>query len=86
MPSSRGSSQPRDQTRISCVSRIAGGFFTTEPQGSQKCLERYLSGLKNKCTSFFWIIYVPNIKHSLTFIIFSPIIYQDHPSNSNTES
>ena len=29
-PSSRGSSQPRDQTRVSC---IAGGFFTTEPPG-----------------------------------------------------
>ena len=28
MPSSRISSQPRDQT---CVSCIAGGFFTTEP-------------------------------------------------------
>ena len=26
---SRGSSQPRDQTLISCVSCIAGGFFTT---------------------------------------------------------
>ena len=25
---SRESSQPRDQTRISCVSRIAGRFFT----------------------------------------------------------
>ena len=33
MPSSRGSSQPRDQTRVSCVSCIAGGFFTTEPPG-----------------------------------------------------
>ena len=30
MPSSRGSSQDRDQT---CVSCIAGGFFTTEPPG-----------------------------------------------------
>ena len=28
MPSSRGSSQPRDWTHISCVSCIAGGFFT----------------------------------------------------------
>ena len=27
---SRGSSRPRDQTRVSC---IAGGFFTTEPLG-----------------------------------------------------
>ena len=29
MPSSRGSSQPRDPTCISCVSCITGGFFTT---------------------------------------------------------
>ena len=28
MPSSRGSSQPRDRTQVSCT---AGGFFTTEP-------------------------------------------------------
>ena len=32
-PSSRGSSQPRDQTHISYVSCIAGGFFTTKPPG-----------------------------------------------------
>ena len=31
MPSSRGSSLPRDQTCISCVSCITSGFFTTEP-------------------------------------------------------
>ena len=30
MPSSRGSSQPRDRTRASC---IAGRFLTTEPSG-----------------------------------------------------
>ena len=30
VPFSRGSSQPRDQTHVSC---IAGGFFTTEPPG-----------------------------------------------------
>ena len=30
MPSFRGSSQPRDLTRVSC---LAGGFFTTEPPG-----------------------------------------------------
>ena len=29
MPSSRGSSQPRDQTWISYVSAMAGGFYTT---------------------------------------------------------
>ena len=36
MPSSRGSSQPRDQTCISCVSCIAGSFFTTELLGKPK--------------------------------------------------
>ena len=30
MPSSRGSSQPRDGTRVSCTT---GGFFTAEPPG-----------------------------------------------------
>ena len=30
MPSCRGSSQPKDQTHTSCVSLLAGGFFTTE--------------------------------------------------------
>ena len=31
--SSRGSSWPRDQTRVSCISCIAGGFFPTVPPG-----------------------------------------------------
>ena len=31
MPSSRGSSQPRNLTCVACISCIAGGFFTTEP-------------------------------------------------------
>ena len=31
MPSSRGSSPPRDPTLISCVSCPAGGFFMAEP-------------------------------------------------------
>ena len=31
MPSSRGSSQPRDRTQVSCGSCVAGGFFTAEP-------------------------------------------------------
>ena len=31
--SSRESSQPRDQTHVSCISCIAGGFFTNEPRG-----------------------------------------------------
>jgi len=35
MPSSRGSSQPRNQTRISC---IAGRFFTSEPPGKPRMI------------------------------------------------
>ena len=38
MTSSRGSSQPRDQTSVSCVSCIAGGFFTTELLSSAQSL------------------------------------------------
>ena len=34
MPSSRGSSQPKDRTSISCISLTAGGFFTSEPLGN----------------------------------------------------
>ena len=33
MPSLRGSSWHRDRTHVSCVSCIAGRFFTTEPPG-----------------------------------------------------
>ena len=36
MPSSKGSSQPRDRSPASCISCIAGGFFTTEPPGKPK--------------------------------------------------
>ena len=42
MPSSRGSFRPRDQTHISCVSCIAGGFFahwaTSEAPGQSPAL------------------------------------------------
>ena len=36
MPFSRGSSWPRDPTRISYVSCIAGGLFTADPPGKPK--------------------------------------------------
>ena len=35
MPSSRGSSPPGDQTRVSC---LTGVFFTTEPSGKPFCI------------------------------------------------
>ena len=33
MPSSRGSSRPRDRTWVSCISCVASRFFTAEPPG-----------------------------------------------------
>ena len=37
MPSSRGSSWPRDQAQVSCISSITGRFFTSEPRGTFHC-------------------------------------------------
>ena len=36
MPSSRGSSWPRDQTYVSCVPALAGGLFTLAPPGKPR--------------------------------------------------
>ena len=47
--SSRGSSQPRDQTHVSCISCIEGGFFTTEsPRKPQSCVS-----FPNSCESIY---------------------------------
>ena len=43
MPSSRRSSQPRDQTRFSCGSCIVGGFFTAEPLRKHTCSVQFSS-------------------------------------------
>ena len=43
--SSRGSSQPRDWTWVCCISCIAGGFFTTEPSGTEKAMASHSSTL-----------------------------------------
>ena len=40
MPSSRGSSQSRDRTHVFYSSCIAGGFFTSEPQGKTLTTKR----------------------------------------------
>ena len=46
-PSFRGSSRPRDRTCISCVSCLAGRFFTTESSG--KPLDN-IQDIKNACS------------------------------------
>ena len=47
MPSSRGSSQLRDQTSVCCISCISGIFFTTEKPG--KCENTYCSSGGREC-------------------------------------
>ena len=57
-PSSRGSSQPRDQTCISCM---AGGFFTTEPPGEPNIFTFKLregTVLVISSLFYFWAIWV----------------------------
>ena len=43
MPSSRGSSRPRDRASIFCISCIASGSFTTEPPGKPNSVIRKLN-------------------------------------------
>ena len=50
MPSFRGSSQPKDQTHISCSSCISGGCFTTEPPAKPVILElKHYFSLNTNC-------------------------------------
>ena len=48
MHSSKGSSQPKDQTCIFCVSWIAGGFFAVEPSGKPSLSLRKCKLSQNK--------------------------------------
>ena len=48
MPSSRGSSWPRDQTHVSCDSWIVDRFFTAEPPGKPS-LQAYKGSNVMKC-------------------------------------
>ena len=59
MPSSRGSSQPRDRTYISYISCIAGRFFTAEPPG--KPTASLFMWKKRKESGFFFPLWNKNI-------------------------
>ena len=55
MPSSRGSSRPRDRTCVSCISCIAGRFFTTEPPPIKCCTcRRFLCGMHWNGKRIIW--------------------------------
>ena len=64
IPFSRGFSQPRDWTWVSC---IAGGFFTTEPPG--KPILRY-SGLIKLWLGYGWLIKLWQVQVSSRVIQF----------------
>ena len=53
LPFSRGSSPPRDRTRISCFSCVAGRFFTTRPLG--KPPKPWSGKIKNDKLTGFWV-------------------------------
>ena len=61
MPSSRGSSQPRDRTLVSCVSCMAGGFFTVEPPGKPFMKLASLDSHINRCLITTWLFQWPCI-------------------------
>ena len=51
--SSRESSPPRDQTRISCVFCIGKWFFSTEPPGNPLCLKYPIKTLRRSLLCLF---------------------------------
>ena len=68
--SSKGSSPPRDWTRVSCGSWTAGGFFTTEPPGKPSEVQGKVKRMKKTEDSLsnVW----DNIKHKNIRIIEVP--------------
>ena len=64
---SRGSSRPRDRTHISCVSALAGRFFTTAPLGSPPLL--YISLVYITVWSFRVIKFLCSISNAEKFLL-----------------
>ena len=69
MPSSRGSYRPRDQTRVSCGSCIAGGFFIAEPLGEALSWCRFLSSTFRLCEYFILVLVAEGCSFSLPFCV-----------------
>ena len=67
VPSSRGSSRPRDRTHISCSSWVAGGFFTTDPPRKP--------GLHPLCFRKWLFVYYKMLVTSLVNNIYPKLIH-----------
>ena len=88
VPSSRGSSQPRDLSHVSYCSCIAGNFFTTEPPGKPHLTIHPVLALpvsrtaRNKCLLFMShptcsvFLQHPNGQKELGCEIFTPRILE----------
>ena len=59
MLSSKGSSQSRDRTHVSCVSCTAGGFFTTKPLGKPRGKDVLIQNPPRLwfCSIFFFLVF-----------------------------
>ena len=55
IPSFRGSSQPRDQTHVSC---IAGRLFRAEPPGEPNHFIMYVYIKPSRCTPYVYTIFI----------------------------
>ena len=61
MFSSRGSSPPRDGTRISHISTLAGRFFPTEPPGKLSDI-KYIHSVVQPSPSSLGLVHLPQLK------------------------
>ena len=68
MPYSKGSSQPRDQTQVSCISCIAGGFFIDKILGKPHFMFSSLSMLI-RVSQFIAVPPCPTGNHKIVFYI-----------------
>ena len=80
---SRGSSQPRDQTQASCVSCIAGRFFTTAPPGEAHIYIYPLSFRSPQSTEQSFLCYRVG-SHQLSILHIVYICQSPSPNSSHT--
>ena len=77
MPSSRGSSQPRDRTSVSCVSCTAGRFFTTSHQGSPIMLHATLKRWKGLMWGAYHLIYSTSFRKLIGQLTVWTLLFMD---------
>ena len=64
-PPSRGSSWPRNRTRVSCISCTAGEFFTAESSGEPISILVFLKNIQTKTKKSQWLPWQSSSQDSL---------------------